>query len=170
MQILETERLTLRHMSTDDAAFILGLLNEPSWLQFIGDRGVRTLDDARTYILNGPVAMYARLGFGLYIVDLKDSHIPIGICGLIKRDFLEDVDIGYALPPAYWSNGYAYEAASAVLAYGQNKVGLKRIIAITDSDNHRSARLLEKLGLRYEGMVAYPDTNEEVRLFALESE
>jgi len=170
LQILETERLSLRHMAVDDAAFILGLLNEPSWLQFIGDRGVRTLDDARAYVLNGPVAMYSRLGFGLYLVELKDSRVPIGICGLIKRDFLADVDIGYALLPAYWSNGYAYEAASAVLTYGQNKVGLKRIIAITDPDNHRSARLLEKLGLRYEGMVAYPDTHKEVRLFAIEIE
>ena len=166
MRVLETDRLALRRMSTDDAAFMLGLLNEPSWLQFIGDRGVRTLDDARAYIVNGPIAMYARLGFGFYIVELKEGDIPIGICGLVKRDYLDDVDIGYALLPQYWSNGYTYEAAAAVIAYGRGTLGLKRIVAITSSDNHRSARLLEKLGLRYERMVAYPDTNEAVRLFA----
>jgi RimJ/RimL family protein N-acetyltransferase len=157
-------------MSADDAEFMLGLLNEPSWLRFIGDRGVRTLDDARAYILNGPVATYARLGFGFYVVELKDGGIPIGICGLVKRDFLDDVDIGYALLPRYWSRGYAYEAAAAVLAYTSDTLGLKRIVAITSPDNHSSARLLTKLGLHYEGMVAYPDTNEAVRLFAIEIE
>jgi RimJ/RimL family protein N-acetyltransferase len=155
-------------MSTDDAEFMLRLLNEPSWLRFIGDRGVRTLDDARSYILNGPVAMYARMGFGFYIVELKDDQIPIGICGLIKRDFLDDVDIGYALLPQYWAKGYAYEAASAVMDYGMGALGLKRLIAITSSDNDRSARVLEKLGMRYERMVAYPDDGKEVRLFAIE--
>ena len=155
-------------MSTDDAEFMLQLLNEPSWLRFIGDRGVRTLEDACAYILNGPVAMYARLGFGFYIVELKDGQIPIGICGLVKRDFLDDVDIGYALLPRYWAKGYAYEAASAVMAYATRSLGLKRLIAITSPDNHRSARVLEKLGMRYERMVAYPDSAEEVRLFAFE--
>ena len=168
MRILVTDRLALRLMSTDDAEFMLQLLNEPSWLHFIGDRGVKTLDDARTYILNGPVAMYARLGFGFYIVELKDGHIPIGICGLVKRDFLADVDIGYALLPQYWAKGYAYEAASAVMEYGTDVLGLKRVIAITSSDNHRSARVLEKLGMRYERMVVYPDSGEEVKLFAFE--
>jgi RimJ/RimL family protein N-acetyltransferase len=155
-------------MSPDDAEFILGLLNEPSWLRFIGDRGVRTFQDARDYILTGPVDMYARLGFGLYAVELKEDGIPIGICGLIKRDFLDDVDIGFAFLPKYWRQGYAYEAASAVLAYGHGVLGLKRIVAITALDNHSSARLLEKLGLRFEGMVRYPDDGQEVRLFAVE--
>ena len=153
-------------MSTDDAEFMLQLLNEPSWLHFIGDRGVRTLDDARAYILNGPIAMYARLGFGFYIVELKDGQMPIGICGLVKRDFLDDVDIGYALLPQYWAKGYAYEAASAVMDYGRAELGLKRLAAITSPDNDRSARVLEKLGMRYERMVAYPDSGEGVRLFA----
>jgi RimJ/RimL family protein N-acetyltransferase len=157
-------------MSTEDAEFILGLLNQPSWLHFIGDRGVRTLDDARSYIVNGPIEMYARLGFGFYIVELKDAGLPIGICGLVKREYLDDADIGYALLPQYWDKGYAYEATSEVLAYGTGKLGLKRIVAITSSDNHRSARLLEKLGLRYERMVTSPDTGQEVRLFAIEIE
>jgi RimJ/RimL family protein N-acetyltransferase len=170
LRILETERLAIRQMSTEDAEFILGLLTQPSWLHFIGDRGVRTLDDARSYIVNGPIEMYARLGFGFYIVELKDAGLPIGICGLVKREYLDDADIGYALLPQYWDKGYAYEATSAVLAYGTEKLGLKRIVAITSSDNHRSARLLEKLGLRYERMVTSPDTGQEVRLFAIEIE
>jgi RimJ/RimL family protein N-acetyltransferase len=168
VKVLETERLILRWMSTGDAGFILELLNEPSWLRFIGDRGVRTVEDARDYILNGPVAMYARLGFGLYLVELKEDGSPIGICGLIKRDFLDDVDIGFAFLPRYWGQGYAYEAASAVLAYGQGVLGLKRIVAITTPDNDRSARLLEKLGLRFERVVRYPDDSQDVRLFAVD--
>lgn len=168
VKVLETERLILRRMSTNDAGFILELLNEPSWLRFIGDRGVRTMEDARDYILNGPVAMYARLGFGLYLVELKEDGSPIGICGLIKRDFLDDVDIGFAFLPKYWGQGYAYEVASAVLAYGQEVLGLKRIVAITAPDNDRSARLLKKLGLRFERRVRYPNDGQEVRLFAVE--
>jgi RimJ/RimL family protein N-acetyltransferase len=168
VKVLETERLILRWMSTGDAGFILELLNEPSWLRFIGDRGVRTIEDARDYILNGPVAMYARLGFGLYLTELKEDGNPIGICGLIKRDFLDDVDIGFAFLPRYWGQGYAYEAASAVLAYGQGVLGLKRIVAITTPDNDRSARLLEKLGLRFERVVRYPDDSQDVRLFAVD--
>lgn len=168
MKVLETERLNLRWMSADDAAFMRGLLNEPSWLRFIGDRGVRTLDDARNYILTGPVASYARLGFGLYVVELKESGSPIGICGLVKRDFLDDVDIGFAFLPQYWRQGYAYEAASAVMGYGTETLGLKRIVAITAADNHSSARLLEKLGLRFERMVSYPGDGHDVRLFAID--
>ncbi len=168
MKVLETDRLMLRWLSTEDAAFILGLLNEPSWLQFIGDKGVRTLEDARNYILTGPGAMYARLGFGLYLVELKEGGAPIGMCGLIKRDFLDDVDVGYAFLPAYWGQGYAYEAASAVTAYGAEVLGLKRIVAITTLDNHRSARLLEKLGLRFERMVKFPGEDQEIRLFAVD--
>lgn len=157
-------------MSTNDAEFMLQLLNEPSWLRFIGDRGVRTLDDARAYILNGPVEMYERLGFGFYIVELKKSEIPIGICGLVKREYLDDVDIGYALLPQYWAKGYAYEAASAVLKYAMDELKFKRIVAITSPDNHKSAGLLEKLGLRFERMVMPPGAETQVKLFAIDTE
>ena len=169
VRILETQRLVLRHMSTDDAEFVLQLLNEPAWLRFIGDRGIRSLQDAAAYIVNGPVEMYARLGFGLYVVELKDGGLPIGICGLIKRDFLADVDIGYGFLSQYWAQGYAYESASGVLAYAIQVLGLQRIVAITTSDNHRSARLLEKLGLRFEQMVRNPATNQDSRLFAIDA-
>jgi RimJ/RimL family protein N-acetyltransferase len=165
LKVLETDRLSLRWLRADDAEFILELLNDPSFLRFIGDKGVRTLADARDYILNGPVEMYARLGFGLYLTELKEGGVPIGVCGLIKRDGLDDVDIGFALLPRFWSKGYAYEAASAVMAYGKDALGLERIVAITSPDNHASGRLLEKLGLRFERMVRLSEDAEEVRLF-----
>lgn len=167
--VLETDRLFLRRLTVEDAAFMLGLLNEPSWLRFIGDRGVRTLEDARNYILKGPVDMYERLGFGLYATALKeDDSVPIGICGLVKRDGLEDVDIGFAFLPDFWRKGYAHEAASAVMAYAKSVVGLERIVAITAVDNESAARLLEKIGLRFEKMVRLTNEGEEVRLFAWE--
>jgi RimJ/RimL family protein N-acetyltransferase len=165
MKVLETDRLILRHLTTDDAEFILQLLNEPSWLRFIGDKGVRNLEDARAYILKGPVEMYSRMGFGLYLVELKEEGLAIGMCGLIKRDSLKDVDIGFAFLPKYWGKGYAFEAASAVMAYGRNVLGLKRIVAITSVDNDSSAKLLEKLGLRFEEMVKLSGESEEVKLF-----
>lgn len=167
MIVLETERLILRHQKIEDAGFILELLNDPSWIQYIGDRGVRTIDDARDYILKGALDMYARLGFGFYLTELKEGGIPIGICGLVKRDFLEDVDIGFALLPRFWGKGYAFEAASAVMSYAQCVLVQKRIVAITSEDNTASAKLLEKLGLHFEGMIRYADTDEEVRLFVI---
>jgi len=165
MKVLETDRLILRRLTTDDAEFILQLLNEPSFLRYIGDKGVRTLMDARDYILNGPVDMYNRSGFGLYLTELKEGNVPIGVCGLIKRDALEDVDIGFAFLPRFWAKGYAYESASAVMTYGKDVLGLKRIVAITSPDNHASARLLEKLGLQFERMILLSENTEEVRLF-----
>ena len=152
-------------MSADDAPFILELVNEPSWLHFIGDRGVRTMEDARGYIRNGPIEMYARLGFGLYLTERKEDSAPIGICGLLKRDSLEDADIGFALVPRFWGNGYAYESASAVMAFGKQVLGLKRIVAVTSLGNDRSVRLLEKLGLRFERMIRLSGDADEVQLF-----
>lgn len=167
-KIIETDRLILRHLAEGDAEFILRLMNEPSWLRFIGNKGVRTLEDARSYILNGPVEMYARLGFGLYLVELKPEHLSIGICGLIKRDSLEDVDIGFAFLPEYWGQGYAYEAAHAVVNYGAGVLGLKRIVAITSVDNDSSIRLLAKLGLRFERLMKLSDDSEPVKLFGMD--
>lgn len=168
MKVLETDRLIVRWLSTDDAGFILQLLNEPSWLRFIGDKGVRTMEDARNYILNGPMEMYSRLGFGLYLVELKEDGSSIGICGLIKRDSLEDVDVGFAFLPKYWGKGYAYEAASAVMEYGKRALGLNRIVAITSKENYVSGKLLEKLGFNFERMVKLSNNGEEVKLFAVD--
>ena len=166
MKVLETDRLVLRHLDTGDAAFIFDLVNDPDWLRYIGDKGVRTLDDARAYIANGPVAMYGRVGFGLYCVELKSAATSIGICGLIKRDTFADVDIGFAFLPGFRSQGYAAEAARATVAHGFDAIGLRRIIAITSPDNAASGRLLEKVGLRFERMLAIPGEDREVRLYA----
>jgi RimJ/RimL family protein N-acetyltransferase len=169
MNVLETDRLLLRKLSADDdAAFILQLVNEPSWLRFIGDRGVRTLEDARGYILKGPMEMYRRFGFGLYLVVNKADGVPMGLCGLLKRDSLPDVDIGFAFLPRFWGQGYAHEAAAAVLAQGQNTFGLRRILAITSPDNHSSIKLLEKLGLRFQQLTRLSSDADEVKLFALD--
>ncbi len=150
MTVLQTGRIALRRLTTDDASFIRELVNEPSWIRYIGDRGVRSEDDARAYLVRGPIAMYERHGFGLWMCESKATGEPLGICGLIKRDTLEDVDIGFAFLPRFWGQGYAREAAAAVLDYGREVLELDRIVAITSSDNASSIRLLEKLGLRLE--------------------
>ena len=146
MSILETDRLTLCELSPDDAPFSLELLNESSFVQHIGDKGVRTLDDARDYILNGPIASYQRFGFGLYLTKLKDGGVSIGICGLLKRETLEDVEIGFAFLPEFRRQGYALEAATAVLEYGCSVFQISRIAAILTPDNQASRKLLAKLG------------------------
>lgn len=165
MIVVETDRLQLRRVELDDAAFLLDLLNQPSFLHFIGDKGVRTLDDARDYVLTGPLANYERFGFGMYLTVLKEEQIPIGICGLLKRDSLEDVDVGYAFLPQFWSRGYAFESASAVMAYARNVLGIDRIVAIATPDNHASIHVLEKLGLRFEAMIRLVDDSPEIKLF-----
>jgi RimJ/RimL family protein N-acetyltransferase len=168
MKTLVTSRLIVRRMSIADAGFILTLLNEPSWLRFIGDRGVRTIDDAKNYIIQGPLAMYASLGFGLCTVELKDSVCPVGICGLIKRDYLDAADIGFAFLPAYWGNGYAYEAATAILNFAKADLGLKRILATTRPENIASQKLLEKLGLRFERLMRHPDGDRDLKVYAID--
>ena len=167
MKILETNRLTLRLQSTDDAEFILKLVNNPSWLQYIGDFNIKNVEDAIAYILNGPTAMYNQFGFCLYLVERKEDKTPIGICGLIKRDSLEDIDIGFAFLPEYWGKGYAYEAASAVIAYGRDTLGLKRIVAITTQDNSASSKVLEKVNLSFEKFVQLPNDSDQLKLYGI---
>ncbi len=158
----------LTQLSERDAEFIRGLLNEPSFLCFIGDRGVRTTDDAHRYIQDGPVASYARYGFGLLRVGLKADDTPIGICGVLKRDSLPEPDLGFSLLPAYWSKGYAHEATSAIMQQARGPLGLGRILAITSVDNESSIKLLDKLGFRFERMIRLGDDTTELRLFASE--
>ena len=167
MIVLQTERLRLRHMTLDDAEFMLGLLNDPAWHRYIGDRGIRTVDGAREHIVKGPMAMVARLGFGFYLVERKEDGCPIGLCGLAKRDFLDDVDIGYAVLPEYGGQGYAYEAAQGVLAHAR-ALGLTRLVATVVPENGASIRLLEKLGLRFERTIEAPESARELQLFAME--
>jgi RimJ/RimL family protein N-acetyltransferase len=161
--VLETERLTLRWLDVKDAPFILELVNDPAWIQFIGDKGIKNLEDAKKYILNGPVDMYNKMGFGLYLVERKEDLTPLGMCGLIRRDSLEDVDIGFAFLEKFRSKGYGYESAAAVIEYGVQKLGLKRIVAITSIDNVASGTLLEKVGLRFEKIIS--DSGENLKLF-----
>ncbi len=158
MIVIETSRLNLRHLTLEDAPFIHELVNQPDWIEFIGDKGVRTLDDARAYITNGPIEMYDRLGFGLYVVELKGGE-PIGICGLLKRDYLDDPDIGFAFLARFCGQGYASEAAHAVIEYAGSHLGMRRVVAVTKSANHKSIRLLESLGLRLERELENPDSS-----------
>ena len=169
MTVLETERLILRHFNPNDAPFILVLLNEPSFLHYIGDKKVRTMEDASQYIVNGPVATYERHGFGLYQVELKDTHTPIGMCGLLKREELPHPDIGFAFLPDFWNRGFAFEAANAVLTDARERLKLNRILAIVNPDNNASIKLLEKLGLKFEQNLKLAADRDEVKLFATDS-
>lgn len=162
MLVLETERLLLRPFTTGDAPFVLTLLNEPSFLRFIGDKKVRNLEDARQYLLNGPIASYARYGFGLLLVELKDSNTPAGMCGLLKREELPDPDIGFAFIPTYWRQGFAFEAATAVMHDARERLNLTRILAIVDPVNESSIKLLERLRMSYER------TKDDVKVFAID--
>jgi RimJ/RimL family protein N-acetyltransferase len=164
--VVETERLSLRQMTPVDAPFMLETLNEPSFIANVADRGVRTLEGAADYIREKMMPSYEQFGFGFYIIQLKETGEPIGVCGLVKRETIDDVDIGYSLLDRYAGKGYAYEAAQAVMEYGRAVHGLKRIVGMTSPTNHRSIKLLEKLGLRYEKMVQLPNFDAPSKLFA----
>lgn len=164
--ILETERLRLRLLEEGDADFYLRLVTQPSWLRFIGNRGIETTEHARQAIVQGPLAMHAKHGFCLYMVEARNMNDPdgpgepLGICGLIKRDTLPDVDIGFAFLEAHCGKGYAWESASAVLEHGRTALGLHRIVAIVSPENAISINLIRKLGLRLEQQIRLtPDAN-----------
>jgi RimJ/RimL family protein N-acetyltransferase len=148
---------------------VLRLLNEPSFLRFIGDRGVRTLDDARRYITDRFIASYEKNGFGLWIVERKSAPGAIGISGLVKRDTLPEPDIGFAFLPEFWGQGYAFEAAAAVKEHAFGRLEFARLLAITNDDNASSIRVVEKLGLGFVRMIALTTDADEVRLFALDA-
>ncbi|HEX6982673.1 MAG TPA: GNAT family N-acetyltransferase [Balneolaceae bacterium] len=167
MEVIETERLVLRQQIAEDAPFILKLVNDPDWIKHIGDRGVRTIAQARAYINDGAVAMYDQHGFGLYLVETKPDRKPVGVCGLIQRDFLPDVDLGFALAPEHRSKGYAREAATATIAYGKDVIGLDRITAIVSPGNSASIRLLKELDFTFDRTFDYPDS-DKIHLFALD--
>jgi RimJ/RimL family protein N-acetyltransferase len=168
MIVLETDRLNLRHLTEKDAEFVLELLNEPSFLRGIGDRGVRTVEQARRYVLDVPVASYEEHGFGLYLVELKETREPLGMCGLVNREGLEGIDVGFAFLPAFWSQGYAFESASAVMSYARDTLGLQRVVAIASPDNERSFKLLEKLGLEFDSMTRLSEDEPELSLYSID--
>jgi RimJ/RimL family protein N-acetyltransferase len=164
---LETSRLILRRFEFDDAAFVMALLNQPSFIANIGDRGVRSIEDAHRYLRDGPMAMYRENGFGLWHAARKNDGVAVGMCGLLKRDNLPDVDVGYAFLPEYWGIGYAYEAASATLRHAARKFGLGRVIGVVSEGNGASIRVLEKLGMHFERMYPMHADEPLVRLYGL---
>lgn len=164
MDVIRTGRLVLRQLEFEDADFILELLNEAAFLQFIGDKGVRTQADACAYMSKGPMDSYGRHKFGLYATCLLDGT-PVGICGLVKREGWVDVDVGFAFLARHCSKGYAVESASAILAHAANVLGLQRVVAITSPENFGSIAVLEKIGLKYERMIRLNELSHELMLF-----
>jgi RimJ/RimL family protein N-acetyltransferase len=172
--VAETSRLRLRHFTDDDAAFIVELLNDPDWIRFIGDRNIRSLDDARRYLRNGPIASYRNYGYGLYAVELKARHDaprvePLGMCGLVRRPTLDDADIGFAFLPAWRGRGYASEAAAAVLAEAMDVHGLSRVVAIADPENHASITVLRRAGMSFERLVRLGDDPTDLALYTMDT-
>lgn len=167
--VIQTGRLALRRLTTEDAGFVLELLNDPAFLRYIGDKGVRTREDAAGYIRSGPMDSYARLGFGLLLVELKPGLRPIGLCGLLQRDWLADPDLGFAFLPGFRRHGYASEAAGAVLAWARQSLGARRVVAIATPDNAASIALLAKLGFRREGRVRPPGEAVDLELLATDA-
>lgn len=157
MTVCETARLRLRRMTEGDAAFIFELLNEPLFHRFIGDKGVRTLDDALNYLRTGPIASYREHGFGLFLVEQRADGLPIGMSGLLKRPSMQDVEVGFAFLARFSGHGFATEAGQAVIELGEQKFRLRRIAAIADVDNEASARVLGKIGLQARGTISLPE-------------
>ncbi len=162
--ILETDRLSLREFRLGDAKFIIELINSPDWLKFIGDRNVKTEEQAISYIQDRLLKSYQENGFGFYLVEKKDDNSSIGLCGISKRDHLDFPDIGFAFLPGFTGQGYAYEMAKSTLAYAKISLNIVKIAAITVADNERSKRLLEKIGLRYVKNIR--EHNEELLVYS----
>ena len=165
-KILETERLRLREFTLDDTQFIIDLLNSPGWLKYIGDRNIKTEEQAVNYLKNGPMKSYAQNGFGLSLVERKEDKKAIGMCGIIRRDNLDSPDIGFAFLPEYNGQGYAYEIAYATLQYANDQLKFSKIAAITLPQNEKSIRLLEKIGLKFIKPFSFPNSQEELLLYS----
>lgn len=159
MQIIETERLVLREVVETDDEFMLDLLNQPSFLKYIGDRNVRNLEQSRDFIKTRYTQSYQDNGYGLYLVRLKEDNTSIGVCGFVKRDTLPDPDIGFAFLPQFEGKGYAFESAEAIMKYGLENLGFKRVLAITTQDNIRSGKLLEKIGFHFGNLIEMPNSD-----------
>lgn len=167
MNVIETERLNLREMSEADAAFVLEVLNDPGFIRFVADRGVRTLEDAARYIDERFVESYRRHGFGLWLVETKDGRAPAGMCGLLQRGApVPGVEVGYAFLPTFRGKGYAFEAAAAALRHARDVLGLPRLYAVVNPDNAVSIRVLEKLGMKFERAVRLSGEESDVSLFS----
>ena len=163
--ILETGRLILSELTVNDAPFFYKLVNDPSWIEFIGDRDVKTLADAENYLSTKIIPSYKINGFGFYLVSSKNKNESIGISGLIDREGLENIDVGYAFLPEFRGKGYAYEATKSVLSYAKNTLQIKPVIAITNVDNIKSCQLLERLGLKFDKIIQLPDNPVKCKLY-----
>jgi RimJ/RimL family protein N-acetyltransferase len=166
MKVLETERMTLRWLTLEDAPFLLELMNDPAFIQNVADRGLRTTTDAANYIAEKMLPSYEQFGFGMNVAELKETGMPIGTCGLFKRETMDHVDIGYAFLRQFWRQGFAYEAAAAVIVHGRETLHIPKIVGMTAPGNESSIKLLEKLGLRFERMIQMPGYEGESKLFA----
>lgn len=167
MKILETERTILREVRTErDAEFILELLNQPSFIKFIGDREVRTVEQARDYVESRFAESYKRFGFGMYAVEIKATNEAIGICGFVRRDSLPDADIGFAFLAAFEGKGFGFETADAMMRYGRDVLNFERVLAITSKGNAASVKLLEKLGFKFKRLIQMQPDAEELNLFS----
>jgi RimJ/RimL family protein N-acetyltransferase len=165
MNILETERLRLREFTPEDASFIIELVNSPGWLKYIGDRNIKTTDQARAYLENGPIKSYHDNGFGLWMVENKVINTPMGMCGILKRETLEHPDLGFAFLHEYMGKGYAFEAATATLTFAKEKLNLQTLCAITVPDNQNSIKLLQKVGMRFNNRICFPNNPEELLMY-----
>jgi len=169
MTVLETERLILSRLSYGDCEFIYELVNEAAFKKYIGDKNVNSVEDAHSYLKNGPIGSYEQHGFGMFLVTAKDSSEALGICGLVKREQFPEPDLGFAFLRRFWDQGYALESSRAVLEYGVAQLALRRIIAIADPENSASVRLIEKLGFGYAGPVRMAGEARDIHMFALET-
>ncbi len=165
--VVETERLVIRRFVVDDAAFIVELVNDADWIRYIGDRNIRTVADAVGYLERGPMDSYVVHGHGLWRVELRANATPIGMCGLLWRDWLADPDIGFAFLPAFRGAGYATESARAVLRHAGETLQMPRVAAIVSPENARSITLLKSLGMTRAGQVRPPGSDRDVELFAM---
>lgn len=163
---LETERLYLRRVTLDDADLMLAVWNDPAFVRNVGDRGIRTVEQARESMKSGALKLYEDYGYGPYSMVLKSDGCQIGICGLFKRENLEDPDIGFAVLPDYCSKGYAGEAAFAVVAHARDDLEIRGLIAIVSPDNTASIGLIEKLGLSFDRMITMPGDEDEISLYS----
>lgn len=163
--MLETARLHLRHVELRDADLFIELLNDPAFIRYVADRGVRTNEQAVAYLEEKILPSYKKHGFGFYVAELKETGEPIGICGLVKRETLDDVDVGFSMLRKFWGRGYATEAAAAVMDYGRTALGLPRVVAIAASENTNSINVLKKLGLRFEKTIRLPGYELDGQLY-----
>ncbi len=155
--IAETPRLNIRELSIDDAAFVLALTNEPSTIENIGDKGLRSVADAERFIREGPWTRQQKPGYGQFAIELKQGGDLIGVCGILYRVKLDLTDVGFALMPKYWRQGFAFEAAKAVMTYAHSDLSVENIVGLTSDNNTASINLLKKLGMSFETMVSMSD-------------